>query len=60
MERDSYSIPEFCARHCISRSAYYVLVGKGMGPKTFNVGNKPLISVEAAERWRRDMESKSA
>ncbi len=59
-KRDSYSISEFCQRHGISRSKFYELQKEGDGPRTFRVGTKPLISVEAAEAWRRKMEAKAA
>ncbi len=60
MEKDSYTISEFCGRNGISRSKYYELVHAGEGPKVFRVGTKPLISREAAEKWRRQMEAKTA
>ena len=53
------TIREFCVRYSISRALYYKMANLGTGPKTFKAGTKPLISVEAAEAWRRDMESKS-
>lgn len=59
-ERDSYSVSEFCQRHGISRSKFYQLRNQGDAPVIFRVGAKPLISVEAAEAWRRNMEARAA
>ena len=55
--RAALGISEFCAAHSISRSSYYNLVREGRAPRTFRVGTKVLISVEAAAEWRRSMES---
>ena len=60
VEKDAYTVSEFCERHGISRSKYYELVHAGEGPKVFRVGTKPLISREAAAKWRARMEAKNA
>jgi hypothetical protein len=52
---DAYSIAEFCRRHGISIQLFYKL--KAQMPTTFKVGNRVLISREAAERWRREREA---
>ena len=59
-ELDAYSIAEFCARHCISRGKFYLLLNKGKAPKTFNVGTRVLISREAAAAWRAERERAEA
>jgi predicted DNA-binding transcriptional regulator AlpA len=51
-EKLSYDIPEFCRAHSISRSFLYALWQKGDGPERMRIGNRTLISHEAAERWR--------
>jgi hypothetical protein len=53
-------INEFCAAHKISRTKYYDLDAKGLGPKYFLVGNQRRISDEAAAEWRRRMEAMTA
>src|SRR5262245_49057300 len=51
------SIPEFCRRHDISPSFYWKLQSMGLGPATMTVGNRKLISIEAAAEWRRAREA---
>jgi predicted DNA-binding transcriptional regulator AlpA len=58
-DRDAYSVQEFCSRHSISRSSYYNLTTAGIGPKTFKLGTRTLISREAAARWRAEREAAS-
>jgi predicted DNA-binding transcriptional regulator AlpA len=58
--KDAYTILEFCQRHGISRSKLYQLWDAGIGPRKMNIGNKVLISVEAAADWRLAREAASA
>ena len=51
------SVPEFCRRHNISRSLFYVLRANKQAPQTMKVGGRTLISDEAAAKWRRRMEA---
>jgi hypothetical protein len=53
-EADAYSVEEFCRRHRISVQLFYKL--RPQMPATFNVGNRRLISREAAAAWRRERE----
>lgn len=57
---DAYSVEQFCARHNISRSTFYLLVREGQGPRTFKIGTRTLISREAAAVWRRSREETAA
>jgi hypothetical protein len=56
----TYTIPEFCIAHRISRTALYDLWNAGAGPRRIQIGtgrsSKVLISVEAAKAWRRQRE----
>ena len=56
---DAYSVEQFCRTHSIGRSLFYDLLKKGEGPRTFRAGKRTLISKEAAEKWRRQMEAKN-
>lgn len=47
-----YTIKEFCESHRISRAFFYKLSGESLAPKSFHVGNRRLISEEAASEWR--------
>jgi hypothetical protein len=57
-EKLSYSISEFCARNCISRSLLYELWAAGDGPDRMRVGRRTLISAEAASAWRAQLTEK--
>jgi hypothetical protein len=51
-ERAAYTVSEFCAAHRISRSKLYELWASGNGPRFISVGNKRIITLEAAAEWR--------
>jgi predicted DNA-binding transcriptional regulator AlpA len=57
---DAYSVKQFCIRHNISRSTFYLLVREGQGPRTIKIGARTLISREAAADWRRSREDAKA
>lgn len=50
------SLNQFCHRYGISRSMFYKLRDRKQGPKEFRVGNRVLITMEAAEEWCRQRE----
>jgi predicted DNA-binding transcriptional regulator AlpA len=52
----AFSIQQFCDSHGISRGKYYLLLQEGLAPKIMKIGRRTLISIEAAEAWRREME----
>jgi hypothetical protein len=56
----AYPIPKFCNAHGISEAFYYKLREDGLGPDEIRLGNKVLISQEAAARWRAERERASA
>lgn len=60
MELQAMSVSQFCEAHSISRTKFYALVKEGQAPRTFKVGDRTLISREAAAEWRAEMESRSA
>ena len=49
------TIPEFCAQHRISRSHFYNLKRRDLGPRTLRLGGKQVITTEAAAEWRERM-----
>lgn len=55
----AYSVDEFCRLHRISRASLYNYWNAGVGPKIMRVGSRRLISVEAAEEWRRQREAEA-
>jgi hypothetical protein len=57
MEPEAYTIEEFCKAHRFSRASYFNLKSKGEGPREMRVGNRVIISREAALDWRREREA---
>ena len=60
MEKDAYSIVEFCQRHGLSRGSFYNLEKIGQAPRVMRVGGRVMISKEAAADWRREREEAPA
>ena len=60
IEPMAYSIAEFVELHSIQIHSYFKLARSGLGPRTMKVGAETLISVEAAEAWRREREEAAA
>ena len=52
----AYFISEFCAAHRLSPSMYFKLKSVGKAPAEMQVGRRRMVSVEAAEAWRRERE----
>ena len=57
---EAFSIEQFCSDHNIAKGTFYNLQKEGIGPDTFTVGRRRLISKEAAARWRQKMEQQTA
>ena len=55
--RGAFFIPEFCEAHRISIAFFHKLRAQGLGPRVMSVGARVLISVEAAQEWRRGREA---
>jgi hypothetical protein len=49
----AFTIQEFCDAHRISRAHYYNLKRLGLAPDETAVGDRVIITVEAAARWRK-------
>jgi hypothetical protein len=47
----AFSVDEFCLAFGISVPMFYKLLKQGLGPDTFLVGNRRLISYAASNRW---------
>jgi predicted DNA-binding transcriptional regulator AlpA len=56
----AFTIDEFCRAHGISRALFYKLRKQGRAPRIMQIGSKPLVSIEAAQDWRKAMEQASA
>jgi len=59
-ELAAFSVFGFCVSHGLSRSKFYDLLRRGEGPRLMKCGTRTLISVEAAQRWRRARERAAA
>lgn len=60
MEKQTFSINEFCQRFGISASMFYKLRRQGKAPDILKIGARTLITAEAADEWQRDMEQSEA
>lgn len=49
--QSTFSIPEFCKAHGISRATFYNMLKEGSAPLTVKIRSRRLIPTEAAERW---------
>jgi hypothetical protein len=52
IEREAYTIPQFCSAHAISVDTYYRMARAGIGPEVMKIGHSTRINVEAAAKWR--------
>jgi hypothetical protein len=52
----AYSVYGFCLAHGLGRRKFYYMLEAGEGPRLMKCGRRTLISVEAAQRWRRTRE----
>jgi hypothetical protein len=55
-----YSINEYLKREKISRARLYKEWKEGRGPKFYHRGARRLISAEAADEYRRQLEAEAA
>jgi hypothetical protein len=53
-------VPEWCTKHRISRSFYYVLKTQGKGPRELRLGSKILITHKADAEWLQAREAEQA
>ncbi|MDA9407438.1 hypothetical protein XH80_12080 [Bradyrhizobium sp. CCBAU 45384] len=59
MRRAALTIREFCKAYPLSEAMYFKLRAAGGGPREMRVGRKVMISIEAADDWRRARENAS-
>lgn len=59
MQKNCYTINEFCADSGISRSLFYKLAKQGMAPRLMKIGRRVCVSTEAYEDWRSQMEKQT-
>jgi excisionase family DNA binding protein len=59
-EIDACTLDTFARRHGISLSHVYKLINEGRGPQLMRLGARVLVTREAAEKWRRQQEERTA
>jgi hypothetical protein len=59
-ETAAFSLPAFCRAHSLSPSLLYKMLRAGQGPRLMKCGARTLISMEAAQAWRRARERATA
>lgn len=55
--QDAHSVTTFCKAFQISRSMFYKLAREGKAPRLMKVGRRTLISAEATQEWKKQMET---
>jgi hypothetical protein len=58
--REAYTVKEFCRAFRISEDMFWKMRRAGWAPALMKVGTRVLISVAAADQWRRDREAAGA
>ena len=53
-------VKSFCESNRICKGLFYELLKQGKGPRITKVGRRTLISPEAEQDWRQQMESQTA
>lgn len=56
-EREAFTVTEFAQAYRLSRATLYNLWKGGEGPKRMRVGRRVVVSRDAAEQWRRQVEA---
>ncbi|HBO85217.1 MAG TPA: hypothetical protein DD641_09710 [Deltaproteobacteria bacterium] len=57
MNKETFTISQFCEAHNMSRAFFYILKKKGQAPKVVELGGKRLITREEAAIWRAGLDN---
>ena len=57
IEKQAFSIQDFCLRNGISLHTYHKLRAEGRGPRVMALGRAIRISIEAERDWRTEREN---
>jgi len=52
IEREAYTIEEFCRSHAISRGTFFNMRATGTGPREKRAMGRVLITKDSAREWR--------
>jgi hypothetical protein len=55
----AFTVDEFCSRYRVARPTLYRFWRAGLGPTSYVIGAKRMISRDAADRWVRELEQKT-
>lgn len=58
MDKQAYTVKEFCRQYSISRALFYKLRRQGRGPSIIKVNQKTLITADAAQSWQASFAAK--
>ncbi len=51
MDKELYSVKEFCEKYGISRSKFYTLLKEGKTPQIVKIGTRTLIVASSVPDW---------
>ncbi len=57
MEKQAFTLAEFCRTYKVSRGRLYELEQAELGPKTYRIASRRYVSLSAAQEWQQRMES---
>ena len=58
-EGGSYTVEAWCKHRGISRSMFYLLAKQGKAPRSYSVGARRFVTVEADLAWLHDREAEA-
>ncbi|MFA6064153.1 MAG: hypothetical protein WC736_16305 [Gallionella sp.] len=60
MDKQAFTLTEFCEAYKVSRGRLHELEQGGLGPKTYRIASRQYVSLSAAQAWQQRMESGAA
>ena len=58
-EGGSFTVEAWCRHRGLSRSMFYLLAKQGKAPRSYNVGARRFVTVEADLAWLHDREAEA-
>jgi hypothetical protein len=55
VEKQAYTVTEFCRAFEISKAMFYKLRKEGIGPEIIKIGRSTRITLEAIDLWKKKM-----
>jgi predicted DNA-binding transcriptional regulator AlpA len=60
VEKQDYTIDQWCHKRKVCRATFYNLLKAGKAPRIIKVGSRTRISPEADEAWQKERETEAA